>query len=311
MIAELPVIDPAEWRSGDRGARARLADEVDQAARRFGFLLLENHGIDAALAASARSLAQQFFALPEAVKHRYVTGVGGTGWMPPGIESNSYALGVPAPPDLKESYMVFEPGRPGLPDEVVVAEIPAFNSTLHTYFEASWSVAEDLYHLFAAALRLPPGTLRSQTSRRSSALKVNLYPPLSVTGPPQPGQFRVGAHSDFGVVTLLDRQPGYGGLQIQLLDGTWVDAPYVEGTLTINIGDLLARWTGDRWRSTVHRVLPPSDRAPDEALISLIHFCGVEDDAVIETLSVAGPTRYEPVRAGDYVGAKMASIDVG
>ena len=82
-----------------------------------------------------------------------------------------------------------------------------------------------------------------------------------MTGPPARASY-VGAHSDFGVVTLLDRQPGYGGLQIQLLDGTWVDAPYVEGTLTINIGDLLARWTGDRWRSTVHRVLPPSDQAP-------------------------------------------------
>jgi len=310
MIADLPVIDPAEWRAGDPEARARLADEVDQAARRFGFLLLENHGVDAVLAASARSLAQQFFALPEEVKYRYVTGVGGAGWMPPGIESNSYALGVPAPADLKESYMLFENGRPGVDEEVVVAEVPGFNATLRAYFEASWAAAEELYELFAAALGLAPGTLLAHTSRRSSALKVNLYPPLSVTGPPQPGQFRVGAHSDFGVVTLLDRQPGYGGLQIQLLDGTWADAPYLEGTLTINIGDLLGRWTGDRWRSTVHRVLPPSDQAPDESLISLIHFCGVDDDAIIETLPVGGPHHYETVRAGDYVGAKMASISI-
>jgi isopenicillin N synthase-like dioxygenase len=310
MIAELPVINPADWTSGDGSARARLADEVDQAARHFGFLLLENHGIDPSLAAAARALAGQFFALPEQVKYRYATGVGGSGWMPPGLESNSYALGVPAPPDLKESFMIFENGRPGVADETIVTELPGFNATLHAYFEASWLVAEDLYDLFAAALRLPPGALRLQTSRRSSALKVNLYPPLSLTGPPQPGQFRVGAHSDFGVVTLLDRQPGYGGLQIQLLDGTWVDAPYVEGTLTINIGDLLARWTGDRWRSTVHRVLPPSDQAPDESLISLIHFCGVEDDAIIKTLPVGGPTQYETIVAGDYVGAKMASINV-
>ncbi len=206
--------------------------------------------------------------------------------------------------------MVFENGRPGIPDETIVSELPGFNATLHAYFESSWSVAAELYDLFAAALGLAPGTLRSQTSRRSSALKVNFYPPLSVIGPVQPGQFRVGAHSDFGVVTLLDRQPGYGGLQIQLLDGSWVDAPYVEGALTINIGDLLARWTGDRWRSTVHRVLPPSDQAPEESLISLIHFCGVEDDAIIETLPVGGPTHYETLVAKDYVDAKMESINV-
>jgi len=122
------------------------------------------------------------------------------------------------------------------------------------------------------------------------------------------GQFRVAPHTDWGILTILDRQPGYGGLQIQTPDGTWADAPYVPDALTVNVADLLSRWTGERWRSTRHRVLPPPREAPDEDLISLIVFLEAEVDAVIRP--VAGDRDFEPVVAGEWLRAREAAATV-
>jgi isopenicillin N synthase-like dioxygenase len=141
-------------------------------------------------------------------------------------------------------------------------------------------------------------------------MNINRYPPLSMLGEPEPGQFRIGPHTDFGTVTVLDRQDGAGCLQVCTPDGEWVNAPYVEGAFTINIGDLLARWTGGRWRSNRHRVLPPDPGAPDEELISLIYFYELNPDTIVEPVP-GGPAAYEPVRANDYLLDKLNAITVG
>ena len=100
---------------------------------------------------------------------------------------------------------------------------------------------------------------------------------------------------------------------MRTLDGEWVDAPFVPGALTVNAGDLLARWTGDRWRSTPHRVLPPPAEVPAEELLSLVFSHQPDPLAVVERLptAAAGPTRYEPVTAGQFLRGRMDAITVG
>ncbi len=100
-----------------------------------------------------------------------------------------------------------------------------------------------------------------------------------------PGQFRIGPHTDFGTVTVLDREPGAGGLQVDIDGVGWVDAPYDPEALTVNIGDLLAHWTGLRWRSGRHRVLPPQAGAPHEELVSLVFFFELDHDALVTPLA--------------------------
>ena len=95
-------------------------------------------------------------------------------------------------------------------------------------------------------------------------MNINHYPPVSVVGEPEPGQFRIGPHTDFGTVTILDREPVAGGLQVYSDADGWTDAPYDPDALTVNIGDLLEHWSGRRWPSGRHRVLPPRrPGAPD------------------------------------------------
>jgi isopenicillin N synthase-like dioxygenase len=127
-----------------------------------------------------------------------------------------------------------------------------------------------------------------------------------------PGQMRMGAHSDYGSLTILlaDDVPG---LQIRLADGSWQPVPIPTGGFLVNIGDLLAEWTNDRWRSTVHRVVPPPQSAsagPDPCRRrSVAWFQQPNHDAVVECLATCtgpgNPSRYRPVRSGDHLMAKL------
>ncbi|MEV0405084.1 2-oxoglutarate and iron-dependent oxygenase domain-containing protein [Actinoallomurus sp. NPDC050550] len=316
----VPVIDLTAWFEGDAGARADVAARVDAALREIGFLVVTGHGVPAPLRERIRAAAKRFFALPDALKEPYAVTVGERGWLPPGVEANGYAEGTPTPPDLKETFAVGADQPTGdaeidaewfLPN-VWPAEEPELEPSLTDYLGRMRALADELLTLCAAALGLAPGFFTARTGHPSYTLNINRYPPLSQVGPAGPGQFRIGPHTDFGTVTILDRQNGVGGLQVYSADGGWVNAPYVEDSFTINIGDLLARWTGDRWRSNRHRVLPPDPSAPDEELVSLIYFYECDPGALIESIAPPiGRVIHEPVRASDYLLDKLNAITVG
>ncbi|HEX2312376.1 MAG TPA: 2-oxoglutarate and iron-dependent oxygenase domain-containing protein [Thermomonospora sp.] len=316
----VPTIDLEPWFAGDEAARAEVAARVDAALRESGFLVVTGHGVPSGLRADIRAAARRFFALPAEVKQPYAATVGERGWLPPGVEANGYAEGTETPPDLKETFAVGADRRIGDPDidaewflpNVWPKEVPELEGLLTGYLGRMRELADELLVLCATALGLPPGFFTDHAGHPSYTMNVNWYPPLSRVGPPEPGQFRIGPHTDFGTVTILDRENGVGGLQVYTPDGGWENAPYVEDSFTINIGDLLARWTGDRWRSNRHRVLPPDPSAPDEDLVSLIFFYECDPDARIASLGPPiGRVAHPPVRAHDYLLAKLDAITVG
>jgi isopenicillin N synthase-like dioxygenase len=187
--------------------------------------------------------------------------VAGRGWLPPGVEANGYAEGSETAPDLKESYSVGAETRTGTAEvddywfqpNVWPAEVPAMRAALTEYLQAMRILADELLEVCAAALGLETSFFTRHTRSPTYTLNINWYPPIAVTGPAQSNQFRIGPHTDFGTVTILDRQPGKGGLQVWNPHDGWEDAPFQPGALTINTGDLLARWTGDRWKSNRRR----------------------------------------------------------
>jgi isopenicillin N synthase-like dioxygenase len=319
MPATVPIIDLAPWRDGDTGDRAAVARQVDEALRTSGFLLITGHRVPADLRMRTRAAARQFFALPAGVKQRYAIRVGGRGWIPPGAEANGYAEGTPTPPDLKESFSLAAERPTGkaaidarwFRPNIWPSEVPQMRSVVSDYIDRMHALSDDLMALCAAALGLPPGFFAPFLDHPTYGLNLNWYPPADPARPAEPGQYRIGPHTDFGTVTVLDREPGLGGLQIYSPDRAWIDAPYDPAALTVNIGDLLARWTGDRWRSTRHRVLPPHPDAPGEDLLSLIFFYEANHDAVIESLPAPiGHTSYPPVIAHEYLGDKLDAISM-
>lgn len=313
----VPLVDLSAWFSGSTDDRARLAAEVDQQLQRVGFLVITGHGVTEELRARVRAQGQAFFDQPSKVKEVYRSKVGGRGWLSIGAEANAYSEGTESPPDLKESFVMGAegPARQG-PDaawfqpNVWPHEVAQMRATVEEYVAAMRTLADELLALFSLALGKPITYFAEVTGAASWSFQLNWYPNMGFTGKPLPGQFRIGPHTDFGTVTILDRQPGSGGLQIDIEGEGWVDAPYLPGSLVINTGDLLARWTGERWQSNRHRVLPPQEAAPDESLMSLVYFFEADPEATLLPLAppagrVAG---LAPVRAGDFVRERYDAI---
>ncbi len=320
---DIPLIDVAVWRTGDASRRAALAMRLDQAMQDSGFFMVTGHGIDPELSARVRATAKEFFHLPDEVKEQYRTPVGGRGWIRRGDEANSY-YGEEIDPekaDLKETLTFGRDFRTGdaeidaeyFKDNVYPAEVPELRELVLTWIDQARALYVDLLEMLATALGLDEQYFVERASKSPNTFNINRYPALSVVGQARQGQYRIAPHTDWGLVTILDRQPGYGGLEVQTLDGEWATAPFVEGAMTINIADLLARWTGDRWRSTKHRVLAPPQEAPSEELYSIICFCEPDMDQIVEPFAppVGGGVHYEPVRAADYFTERNDAATVG
>ncbi|MEU7578655.1 2-oxoglutarate and iron-dependent oxygenase domain-containing protein [Streptomyces sp. NPDC041068] len=313
--ARIPVIDLSPWSAPDEAARQRLADHVDRALRSTGFLLVTGHGIAPDLPGRVRAAAQDFFRLPPAVKERYAGQTGRRGWIGREQVVVGRSEGTPTPPDLLEVWSACaadsaeRPGRTELLPHRWPAEVPSLHPLVTEYTDRMRDLADTVLEVMATALREPADFFTRHTTRPQWDFTLNRYPAAHETGPAAPGQFRIGPHTDFGLLTLLDRQTGKGGLQVHDEESGWRDAPWEPGAITLNIGDLMARWSGDRWRSGRHRVLPPPADAPREELTSLVYFHSCAPDTSVESLPAPiGRRAYTPVRAGVYLQSKMRSI---
>ncbi|HTR70709.1 MAG TPA: 2-oxoglutarate and iron-dependent oxygenase domain-containing protein [Mycobacteriales bacterium] len=322
----VPVIDLAPWYAGDPTSREQVAAAVDTALCEIGFLMVRNHGVPLQLRDEVRAAARTFFALPPEVKARYRIRVGAhtwlpRGWQPVGAEANANSdAGVSAPADLKESFDVACFERTGDPavdrewftDNVWPQEVPAYRRSVTAYLVEMHRLVDDLLTIAAVALGLPEDGFLRQARHPTWSFYTHWYPALAAVGTPVPGQLRIGSHTDFGTFTILDRERGTGGLQVLGKDGEWADAPWVDGAFTINIGDMMARWSGDRWLSNRHRVLAPDPSAPDEDLVSLVYFHEADPTAVLHSVPPpVGRLSHEPVVAGEYLRAKLAAISIG
>ena len=321
VTALVPTIDIGPWRRGQD--RAATGAALDDAARRIGFLQVVGHGIADDTIADMGHACDAFFALPLADKLRCTPERPGInrGYAAKGTEALSYSLGIDAAaPDLFEAFNI---GPDSVPDDawhradpfdffapnLWPSAVPTMRAALVAYLAAAQQVATTLTEVFACALDLPQGWFQPYIDRSTITMRVNHYERRASDAAPSAGQMRMGAHTDYGIVTVLlaDAVPG---LQIVGPDGAWHDVVAEPGALLVNLGDLTARWTNDRWRSTVHRVVPPPTDATGAARRrSVALFLDGNYDAVITCLpscaSETEPPRYSPVRAGEHLIDKI------
>src|SRR5262245_13681110 len=272
-VREIPTVDLS-------GGAHAVADEVRRACEEVGFLTVVGHGVDEDAIAALAAAARDFFDLPHEEKDRFSSPAvtpGAPVYRPLGAEK----LGANA--DRKAS-LDWGPSLAG-----VAWPSAGLGTAYERYFAELLRVAGTLVDAFGIAL----GTdLTPYFDDRASSIRVIDYPAGA-------GGARAGAHRDYGCLTII--RSDAGGLEAETPDGEWLPVAAPPGGFVVNIGDLMQRWTGDRWISTPHRVMGDGD-APRRQ--SLVFFHNPRSDAVIETLGDG--TAYEPVAAGAYVLARAA-----
>jgi len=324
-MTTIPVIDLTDFYTGDDAARADLARLVDQTCRDIGFFTVAGHRIPPELVSDLLRVAREFFSLPEAEKLAY-RGPADTqlrGYAPFQAHRLARSRGVETPPDLRE---VFSLGRPSILPGHPVADPDAapfyrpdlwpnppadFRAIYTRYYELVDALAADLMHLFALALGLPKDYFADKIDDNFAALNTFHYP--AQTEAPKEGQLRAGAHSDFGSLTILLQEPNAGGLEVMGKDGRWQYLPPQPGRFVINIGDLMAQWTNDRWCSTLHRVVNPSgETISRQSRLSIGFFCHPNFETMIDCIPTCrdpdGGWKYEPVKAGTYMRRKILAV---
>ena len=294
-----------------------LGPQIDAICSQVGFFQIVGHGIDDEIADRAWGLAQEFFDLPLEQRMAVAPPPGHPyGYAPFAAESLGRSLGQPAPPDLKEAFGCGPVDRPthrfhDADEQSVYAAnlwpsaLPELEVAWTTYYRAMLGLGGRLMSLFALALQLPPSYFDAMIDRSASAMRAINYP-TSAT-PAVPGQLRAGAHTDYGTLTML-RQDTVGGLEVLDTRGNWVAVPSVPGAFVVNIGDLMARWTNDRWRSTLHRVVEPVE-AGGARRQSMPFFHNANWDAAVtclpSCLTPGTAAIHPPVLAGPHLMAKF------
>lgn len=322
-VRAIPTIDLSPYLAGTEEGKRAVAEAVDAACRSVGFLVVTGHGVDPGLTQAMRDVSFEFFDLDEAEKMRVkMPPEKYRGYTSPGTESLAASYGLESPPDLKESFSIGPCDPPAdayhSPEQAgaffaenLWPDRPTDMREIWTRFYAEMErLATDLMRVFALALGMDEHFFDDKVDEHITNFSAIHYPPL--TKEPLPGQLRGGPHTDFGSLTIVHRDQAPGGLQV-LVDDEWVDAPWVEDSFVINLGDLMAEWTNDRWVSTVHRVALPStmdDGRTDRLVFTFFHQPNY--DAAIEVIPTCCgegyPARYADTTSGEHIARKLAAM---
>ncbi|PJI92507.1 isopenicillin N synthase-like dioxygenase [Yoonia maricola] len=308
-----PRFNLAAFETAHQDARHDMARALDHICRDTGFLVLEGHGVAPDVIADIWQAAEVFFAQNSRAKHAVAPPYQGYpyGYLGPDTEALARSKGEETPPDLKES---FNGGPIKVPADACAdamgfcyqptlwPDVPGFRAAWEAYYAAMEDLAARVMRAFAVALALPDDHFDPFIANPISALRALHYP--ATLDVPLDKQQRAGAHTDYGSLTILLPQPGGAGLQVQQ-DGAWVDVPTFEGAFVINIGDLMARWTADRWVSTLHRVVAKPGQ-PARQSLAFFH----QPDWDAEIVPLDGSNAYPPVRSGPYLMGKFQATGV-
>ncbi|KAI9566271.1 hypothetical protein HD554DRAFT_2118959 [Boletus coccyginus] len=316
-FTSIPIIDLSKC--GTPEGRLATAYEIRDACMRVGFFYVQNHGIPQSSLDNVHTAMQTYFSLPMETKmklyHRTVANF--KGYSPP-LDSNidaannnkgdlneAFGIGWEEMEEKQHDKKRENDGAMAGANLWPSDDSPGFRGACLEYYHAAVNVGKVLFPLFALALELPETYFDDKTQNSAATMKALRYPSQDghhEIGDVIPG---VGAHTDFKCFTILWQQPEIQALQIMDSEKRWIDAPPIKDTLVINIGDQLAFWTNDVFKSTVHRVM--NHNGKERCSIAL--FFGTDYHVNIEPIpscvSADRPAKYTAVTAGEYVSKRL------
>ncbi|EDU42854.1 thymine dioxygenase [Pyrenophora tritici-repentis] len=325
---EIPLIDFDAFLSGDPNAKKQTADAVLKGFQNAGFVYLKNHGIPPSTVSTVFSHSAKFFARPKEQKDAlaWYSAAANRGYTAQGREklvvleeTGTEAEMRALVPDLKESMEIGRDDQPEMPNMWPSGDEAAkeFKEQMVEFFETCKNLHMQIMRAIALGMGIEEMWFDGFTDAGDNTLRLLHYPGVSKSifkRNDGQQQVRAGEHSDYGSITLLF-QDARGGLQVRSPKGTFVDATPIEGTIVINAGDLLARWSNDTIKSTKHRVMEPPPK-PEDAdkdeyppRYSIAYFCNPNADRKIEAIpgTFENGRKYDDVMSGDYLIQRLTA----
>jgi isopenicillin N synthase-like dioxygenase len=322
--SEIPIIDVSALLAGNETAAVKVvADQLGSICEKIGFFAVTGHGVPRETIAELSRQAYAFFDLPyeEKMQVKRPRPEQNRGYIATGDETLARLGGVDTPPDMKELFAIGPYNVPNDPYHSAPDAYPSFAANLwpqaapglkpamQAYWDAVERLGKAIAKGFAVALGLPSTYFAEKLNHNTSQLRIMHYPVPHT--PPAPGQLRAGEHSDLGMLTILTADNDRGGLQVKRRGGGWIDVPVIEGAFIVNIGDLMMRWTNDRWVSTPHRVINPSGVGDSKSRrLSIGYFFNPNYDTEIACLpncqTAERPAKYGSLTVHDYRTSRFA-----
>ncbi len=305
---EIPVLDMAPYLRGDAGALERLGAELRHALENVGFYFIVNHGVDQALIDRTFAAAKRFHAQPLEEKMKIRLDLNLRGYEPLKGSTTRHAAFKEAKnqPNLAEAFFIGRDLAPDHPDVLAgkpfrglnqwPAELPGFREDVLAYTRAAEKLGMSLVPVYAVALGLAPDFLSRGFEEPMFTFRMSHYPQAEGVAD---DQFSLAPHSDMSFMTLLPDNE-VPGLSIRLPNGRWIDAPAMAGSFLVNGGDLLRRYTNDRFLATPHKVLNSSGRER----YAIPFFMDCSYDFVMACLPTCqwadNPPRYDPISYAEF-----------
>jgi isopenicillin N synthase-like dioxygenase len=309
---KIPSVNLADFISGDENKKKQFIKEIGHAYENIGFVALKGHFLDETLVDNLYSEIKNFFELPEGVKEKYeIPGIGGQrGYVSFGKESAKgkkegdlkefwhFGQYVDAASKYAEEY----------PENVTVEELANFNKVGKETYQMLEKTAKFVLRSLALHLNLEETYFDDYIKNGNSILRPIHYPPIQ--SEPK-GAERAAAHGDINLITLLMGAQGKG-LQVQNLDGEWIDAVAEPDELMINVGDMLSRHTNNKLKSTIHRVTNPPKESWGTSRYSIPFFMHpiseMKLDVLESCIDAENPKQFEDITAGDFLNERLREL---
>ena len=306
-LSQVPSVNLTHYTHGSQAQQQQFVADLGNAFSTIGFVALSGHYLKEQLSENLYAAVKEFFALPEPVKLKYeIEGLAGQrGYTSFGKET---AKGQKVA-DLKEFWHFGQYYDPDsiYPPNIEVLEVPEFNLYGELVYKALEQTALELLRALSEYLSLPKDYFDSFIIGGNSILRPIHYPPVNEN---EQKAVRAAAHGDINLITLLMGAHGKG-LQVQRLDGQWIDAIAAPDELMINVGDMLSRHTNNRLKSTIHRVINP-ERSQNQSRYSIPFFMHPKMTMPLNVLehciSEDTPKLFEDITAGAFLDERLREL---
>ncbi|WP_183576185.1 isopenicillin N synthase family dioxygenase [Mucilaginibacter sp. X5P1] len=311
----IPRLDLNTYIQGNADERKRFSDEIGKAFNETGFVTITNHGLSKALIDKLYEQVKELFTLPEATKLNYekpeLAGQRGyTG------KSKETAKGFKTP-DLKEFWQIGQtvaddsPLKADYPDNIVVDELPDFNTTTQEVYKKLEQAGLHLLRAIAVYLNLPENYFDDKVHDGNSILRTLHYFPITDPDSIPDDAVRAGAHEDINLITLLIGASA-DGLELLTRENEWFPVKAYGEDLVVNVGDMLQRLTNNKLKSTTHRVVNPPRDQMKNSRYSVPFFLHPKPDMDLTCLEscidATHPKHYTDITAGEYLDERLREI---